>query len=402
MKKIEYLWNYLRFRLFSYMMNEQTWSQHDDLLHWAEKKYKQPQPSPKAYLKSTDPVVKQGWHLLTQTKKKFRNVLKGKIRLRIVIHIPPAYLSPGGYSLFRNLAQGLEYIGVPVFFLEWGSDVKKMLQTFKPNVLITSDSPDYLKDLDWEAIQSFRKEHQLLLGITASMTDTESDFFSKKIKRAKQYGVNFFYTFFSFGDTAVSKRYDPFLKKGYPLFSIEFGANPLLYHPEPYIQRDIPYVFLASSNTDKWPRYFSYLPKVMKKYPGFLDGPGWSRIKKWSRPEVHRFLYARAKVGLNLHVDNSITAPTELNERTYILAACGVPQLVDNALLLPKRFSKGCFFIAHSPQEYFSLFEKMLSSPKEAQKRALKAQKEVFARHTSFHRAKTFALQLEKLLRTKN
>ncbi len=125
-----------------------------------------------------------------------------------------------------------------------------------------------------------------------------------------------------------------------------------------------------------------------------IDGPGWAGVKQWAPPPTHRFLYARAKVGINLHIQDSLDWPSELNERTYILAACGVPQLVDDAKLLSQRFSDDSMFVARTPREYNELFNEILANPELAQQRALKAQREVFKRHTTFQRAEGFALDL--------
>jgi spore maturation protein CgeB len=113
---------------------------------------------------------------------------------------------------------------------------------------------------------------------------------------------------------------------------------------------------------------------------------------------LNRFLYARAKVGINLHLEDQIVWANELNERTYTLAACGVPQLVDNPKLLRARFSDGAMFQANSPKEYFDLFQHMLDSPKDAQAKAAVALEEVYAKHTTFHRAEMFITQLSENL----
>ncbi len=181
------------------------------------------------------------------------------------------------------------------------------------------------------------------------------------------------------------------------VFSIEFGANPLIHYPVPETDRDLNYVFLASVNPAKWPRYFAYLTRIFSKYPGFLDGPGWSFVGKRVVPlKRDRYLYARARVGLNLHADEQIDWANELNERTYILAACGVPQLVDNPALLSARLNKDGLFVADTPDEYTALFDFILHNPDQAAARALIAQRQVFTEHTWFHRAERFVLELKE------
>ena len=109
---------------------------------------------------------------------------------------------------------------------------------------------------------------------------------------------------------------------------------------------------------------------------------------------LNRFIYARARVGINLHLDEQVIWANELNERTYTLAACGVPQLIDSPKLLGARFSEGAMFQANSAKEYLDLFHHILSSPDEAQAKATIALEEVYAKHTTFHRAEIFINQL--------
>ena len=78
-----------------------------------------------------------------------------------------------------------------------------------------------------------------------------------------------------------------------------------------------------------------------------------------------------------------------------MLAACGIPQLTDKPKLLLKKFSADSMFVADDPAQYFELFEYILANPEEADKRALKSQKQVFTFHTTFHRAKKFILILK-------
>lgn len=218
-----------------------------------------------------------------------------------------------------------------------------------------------------------------------------------RLQWAAKHGVDFYYSFRAPAYFRERASYRPFFDAGYRILSVEFGANPLLYHPVPGVARDLDYVFLASSNYDKRPRYYEFLSGILKEYPGFINGPGWSHSLELARAEVHRFLYARARVGLNLHIPDSIDWPSELNERTYILAACGVPQLVDTAKLLPARFSANAFFIAGNPREYRRMFSEILASPAEGAMRAAVACRDVFSRHTTFHRAEALVLQLLEL-----
>lgn len=395
-----YQYNRLRFFKFQREVHPQTWKNHPSLLAWAAKMSKKDAllETKQLFLESSDPIVRQGYLLREQLKKSFYHKYY-KTHLRILIHVPPAQLSPAGYSLFNNLLQGLAFLGIPVKALEWRQDLHSILKSFKPNIFLSSDSKLFLDQIDWQVIQDYRRKEELLFGLTASIKEYGNTSLEERLKWAKEHHLDFYYSFRSAEYLRTRTSYRPFFKHGYQILTVEFGANPLLYYPLPNISRDIPYIFLASNNVDKWARYFEYLPKVINHYPGFIDGPGWRGITNWAAPPIHRFLYARAQVGLNLHIQDSIDWANELNERTYILAACGVPQLMDHPKLLSARFSNKCFFVADSSLEYQELFSYVRENKNIAQKRSLQALKEVYSKHTSFHRAESFHKQLQTLIK---
>ena len=377
-----------RFLIFTMRICKDTWKHHDELLAWAEHQTNQ---KLKKSSQSRNNIYKDAQLLREKLTKKFKGLHK-KSGLRILIHVPPSYLSPGGFSLFNNLLQGLQFVGIKADGLYWDDNFSEKLRHFKPNVLLTSDSPNYLAKIDWEELRAYRQKHSLEIGLTASIEPRAT--IKDRISAAQQRGVTFFYSFCSSQHIQSFPAFSPFFQAGYSVLSVEFGANPLLYFPINNHRRDLPYIFLASSNADKWSRYFEYLPSVVNNVPGFIDGPGWFHLQKWAPPELHRFLYSRAKGGLNLHIPDSVLRPSELNERTYILAASGVPQLVDNAVLLRSHFPKEAFFVAKNPSEYRDLFFYMIEHPQEAQRRAQIALKYVLQHHTSFHRASSFVQQL--------
>lgn len=382
-------WQFYRFER---AVHVDTWRRHGQLLQWALgcAAGAASRELPERYAASEDPVVRQGFVLAEETKKDYHVRYRAVEGLRILIHVPPSDVSPGGFSLFSNLISALQFIGIPTRVLGWSSSLEQELRAFRPTVLMTSDHHSYLSRIDWDMVAAYRRSQELALGLTASLEEHGNTPVAERLDWARRHGLSFYYCFQAADMIHARPAYRPFIDSGYPIHCIEFGANPLLYHPVPDIRRDLHFVFLASSNQDKWQRYFRFLPELVARYPGMIDGPGWSYLRHWAPPQTHRFLYARATVGINLHISESIDWPSELNERTYILAACGVPQLVDDAKLLEKRFSPGCFFVASTPEAYLRLFERVVDDPAEAARRALKAQAEVFASHTTFARASCF------------
>jgi hypothetical protein len=384
------------FRKFERAVHPETWMRHDELLKWAEDaaRYSDKFEAPRYYEQSQDPIVRQGYKLMNSVRQQFKGCLSEYKHLRFLIHQPPPEVSPAGFSVFRNLVQSLEFLGIAVRGLRWFDMTREALEDFQPTVLMTSDHDGYLSRIDWKAVNEYRRGKAFVLGLTASLQECGNTPLEQRLKWARHHDVDFYYSFHE--HHYVKERYQAFFDLGYQILSIEFGANPLIYYPVPGIDRDLSYVFLGSNNREKWPRYFSYFGPVVASLPGFVDGPGWSPISRFGGLETHRFLCARARVGLNLHIQNQVDSACELNERTYNLAACGVPQLVDAPQLLFSRFQPDSFFVARTPTEYEMLFREILEHPEETQRRALQAQREVFEKQTIFHRAESFVKALQK------
>lgn len=368
-----------------------TWKDHNLNYNWATSK----EAIKLDYEIDESPVNEAGRVARDRVLVEFRGKYKHLDGIRVLIQIPPKELSPGGYSLFTNLLESIQYLGVACEQLEWGAPIHLKLSSFRPNILLSSDQHEYLRRIDWSAIQKYRILNLLNIGLTASIYNNTP--IEQRLRWAKRHQINFYYSFTAQECLDSRLGYRPFYDEGYPIYSVELGANPLHYFPVDGVKKDLDYVFLASSNSEKQQRCSEWLLPVFSKYPGFIDGPGWSKNSKYTSKERHRYIYARAKIGVNLHIDDSINYMGELNERTYMLAACGVPQLIDNPKLLNKRFTKDAVFSANSPKEYKELFEYMLTNPAESEVAAVKSLNQVYSKHTTFHRAEGFIRNLQQI-----
>jgi hypothetical protein len=343
---------------------------------------------------SPDPIVQQGCSMIQQLRKQFTNYFSKANELRIAVHTPSPTSSPGGASLFGNLVDTLRYLGISTEQLHWDENVYDLLERFQPTVLLTSDHRAYLERIDWEAVKNYRKRCPLALGLTASIPEYGNTPLCPRLAWGKDHDVSFYYSFRSEEYYRSKADYQPFFANGYEIIPLEFGANVLTYYPVKGPTRDIDYIFLGSHN---WDEYFRYFPTIFQDYVGFIAGSGWSHAE-WVGKHLHRYLYARSKIGLNIHGTEHKRQPSELTERTYILAACGVPQVVDNPKLLWRRFRPDSLFCGETPEQYVSLFRHAIANPAEAVQRALLAQKEVLSRHTTFHRAEFFLESLRRLV----
>jgi hypothetical protein len=392
LKKIDNLITSYNFSKFCQKINSNSIEIHDEIINSAYALYENYNNS----FANDNLIYKTGLKLRSDCLESFADKYKNSDNnVKILIHTPPKNISPGGFSLFTNLAESLNFIGVDCKTFSWNDTIEDIYTSFRPTHLFSSDSADYLQHLDWDFINKMRKDCDLLVGLTASIEAYGNTPLGPRLKWAHE-NIDFYYSFRCQEYLKTRIDYQPFYDNYFDILSVEFGANPLCYYPIS-LEKKYDYIFLASSNRDKQKRYLAYLPSIFQKYIGIIDGPGWDFNKSWSPKHIHRYLYGMSRIGINLHIDDSIDWASELNERTYILGACGIPQVIDNAKLLNMRYSVDSMFVADTPKQYLDTFEFALNNPIEAEKRALSCMIETFENHTTFHRAESLLSQLNNL-----
>jgi spore maturation protein CgeB len=386
-----------RFHRFECRINPITIRTHNAIIDWANHTSSRRSPADEN-VETHDDVWQTATILRKETLNRFRQKYYHRDNLRILIHVPDPVTSPAGNFLFENLRQSIEFLGIATATLDWNDRDAAILNTFRPTVFLTSDHQSYLERIDWTKVNSYKTQHQLRIGLTASLQEYGNTPLYQRLEWAKRHNVDFFYSFRAPEYLLQRPEYGPFFQEGFEVLSVEFGANILRYYPEADTPRNLDYVFFGSVNPDKSNRYVQYFSRIFHQTSGYIEGVGWRELRAQSAPDVQRYIYARAKIGINLHLTEQIRWANELNERTYVLAACGVPQVVDNPALLPSRFSPESFFVASNPREYWRVFRDALADPAERKKRSLVALREVYSRHTTLHRAANLAESLQNIV----
>ena len=338
---------------------------------------------------SIDNSIKKSFEddpLLIQVYKEFYLKYKNKFKSKqIILHCLPRNISPGGYSIFLNYYSALTFLGINASMITSGKYIEKVLNKEADEIIfLSSDNESYLSDIP--SINYLKNLHnKFVVGLVADPYSKTSPV-EKRIKQAEKNAVNFYFSYSHKYYTDNSELFSFHRKSSIQLFNNEFAADCFEFYPKINIHKKYDYCFLASSNSDKRDRYYSYLQRIFSKYFGLINGPGWPFSRFILDKFDHNFIYSQSKVGINLHIPLSIEEPCELNERTYTLASAGIPQLIDNAKLINYYFPDKSLFIAKNPNEYLDLFEYILRNPKEAANSANLARNALLQKHTIFHR----------------
>ena len=90
-----------------------TWDRHDEILSWAEHRTqnKEKLEDTDCYESSADPIVRQGYALARQVNTKYKGCCRHMTDMRSLVHVPSWDVSPGGYSVFNNMIQAMDFIG---------------------------------------------------------------------------------------------------------------------------------------------------------------------------------------------------------------------------------------------------------------------------------------------------
>lgn len=313
----------------------------------------------------------------------FNKYIKSTIRILIQAERPGVGI--GSFSIFNNWVKALNYMGIDAEIVYNDESILDKINLFNPTLFFTSDSSTYLKKIDWDALNEYRKSNKLLLAFTASSFHDGNTANEPRLEFAIKNKVDFFISF------RTNEYIDDFLstwkKAGFDVLSIPFSANPLYHYYIPSEEKYIDYIFLASNNPDKSNQHISYLKGDIIKKNTLINGPGWTNsFNTWIPQSKHSLFYSKSKIGLNLHIDISLNYNSEINERTFILSACGVFQICDKPLAMNNFFDENAIITADNEKEYHDFCRYFISRPHERLKYSKNAIKQLYDNNTTFNR----------------
>ncbi len=282
---------------------------------------------------------------------------------RILLHRP----GNGALKYLMDSWQAvLTYMGIPATVLNWGKNTKTVCETFRPTVFITVADPAYIEQLDYDYLKRCRQESGLQIGHISTFEHRYEP-------------CDFLITFH------LDPQRDPAMARtDLPLLSLPFAVNPLIHYMRPGV--DVwDYFFVGTNSPFKAEETRQYLLPILQKQRGILAGTNWGYgIGELTVDEAALF-YNFARIYPNYHVHRQMEEFNEINERTYIIPACGGFELVDNPVAMKELFAEDEMAVASSPAEYHEMFAHFLRHPEERLPYIRNGMRRVYREYTLFH-----------------
>lgn len=253
--------------------------------------------------------------------------------IALMLHYPP---NGAIRYLMESWAMCLQFLGVRVYALPVGKQTSKAeIMANGIGIFLTCADEYYLSNVNIEEISEC-----CLIGHLSSM---ENEWYEP---------VDFIVDFFL--DV-------PEEKNGIPVHSLRFGCNPLI-HKCPSLGHDQDVFFVGTNNPTKHRRTREWIVPALEKHLSRAFGPGFGQFIDIQDVPKH---YAHSYVSLNYHTQGQIDRYININERAYIIPACGGFEVVDNPKALRDVYDDREIVSASTPDEYLSLVDRFVSHPEE-------------------------------------
>jgi len=321
---------------------------------------------------SREKLLIENWQLASQVVNKFRNIYK-HLGKRVLLHVP----DNGALKyLMQSWQDILIHMGIKTETLAWHEDARSKFDTFDPDVFMTVNDDSYLARIDLECVHEWRQRNWLKLGLILSYDEPAEN-------------ADFLITFHR-----QPENHPVLSTSELPLVSLPFAANPLQHFMRP--GRAIwDFFFVGTNSAFKQSETKAYLEPILQNYNGILAGVNWNRGLTEIPIKIAPLFYNFAKICPNYHVSRQIEEYNEVNERTFIIPACGGFQIVDNPKAITDCFTKDELVVAQNLQEYKEMFQYFLGHDEERTKYIQNSMRRVFKDHTLFHVLTRFANYLD-------
>lgn len=322
------------------------------------------------------------YHEGQSLRKKIMSIYKDKYRdkeMNILIYSPDNGAWKYDFMIWKDV---FEFMGIKVTML-YEIDNKTLYKNF--DVFISIAEKSYINNiLNNPSVNNIPYK----IGLASKRMCTSDNNSTEDLYNLDLITNDFKFHFLisSFSEKSISFVFKEWIKKGVEIKSIPFGFNPLIHYPE-NVEETYDYFFVGTNSYLKIDETKRYLLPIISKYKGVLRGKNWGgSIPELNYKNVRQF-YNRARININYHLKLQKQYENEINERTFIISACGGFQLVDNPKILSKYYTEKEIAIANDEKEYLKKFEYYLNKPMERHEMAYEALIKTYNNNCSiFHR----------------
>ncbi|XOJ89840.1 hypothetical protein ABXT57_02895 [Methylophilaceae bacterium Uisw_097] len=300
--------------------------------------------------------------------------------------------SAAGYSYYYNYYQMIRKFGYTASYFDI-KNIKRKLSKSKKNILfLQQHNLNYIDEL-----LILKKDYNFRIGIPAELENIVLK--NKNIFLGKKNLIDFYYAWHNPNFINNSKMYSSYKLSKKPIISLEPAFNFFNFNKYFNTKKKYHFVYFASLNLLKFDRFSKFFSKILRNYMGIIDGPNWMHSSNSNFDnKLQSKIYSESLIGLNLSIDFQIKNNSELNERTYILAGLGIPQLIDNPKLLSDVYPEGLIQSASNASEFFFLFKKMINNYNFFLKKSKLAMIYTFKNHTYYERVNFLIKQMDTYL----
>lgn len=337
-------------------------------------------------------------------------------KLKILYNIPSLETVYAARFIYEGYKDAFLKLGYEFRSLTSADDPKKILETFKPDIFISSLNPYTFKFLNLELLKKYRKKGLVYFNQIGLWNTSINQFGGEALKNNNHYvklikkGLlgDVFFNWHQQDDPAM----DGFTKTtGYPFQTILLAANTKKYYYEysEKYQADISYV--GSLLPDKKEFIKKHVFPLMKKHNVKVYGSDWTfvdrtlgygqkigqyfnidflkKVRSIKLPmDDERKVYSSSTISLNIHESHQRLNGKDFNERTFKIIASGGFEICDNVKVLRKYFNEKELIIGKNTEDWFEKIEFYLKHPEKRISVIKAGKKKILSEHTYNNRVK--------------
>lgn len=344
--------------------------------------------------------------------------MKKKTKLKVLYQIPSLYSLYAGRTIYFGYKHAFTDLGHEFRPVTADDNFKKVIEEYKPDILITGLNPYNLKFLDLEVI---KKERKRGLKVFVNIPFWHSPFSKLRLSEFSGLDQNKEYVNLikngEFGDVYYNicekddPRMDGFEKATGKIYNtILLAADKTILFPDfdEKFKADISFigtylpgkkkfideqVFPLSKNYDL--KLYGQDWTAFDKYQNFIHKVGQyfnvPYLKKFKKPalqiEDERRIYSSSLISINIHEDYQKEFGGDCNERTFKVPLCGGFEITDDVACIRKYFEDNKeMIIAKNKEDWFSKIEYYMKNPEKRIPIIEAGKKRVLKDHTYHNR----------------